>query len=271
MKDIPRNLTRDSFCRSRVESCTRAYVVFDWMANLAIDAAGGGKKVFGSKPDVADYRDTDLTTEAGRAARGNLANMPDIMALLEKILPGYGEMVAQGSKNTLSLLKGEIPKDVQAAIQRSSAFKSLQGGYGGSSMARALTARDLGRTSLDLTEMGGNAAQRWAGLTQAGVAPFTVTAPAQGAATFQNNLYRQATEQHRYNVAASPDPAAAGLFNTIATIGGTAASFGLGAMGGAMGGSGGQRQPAPATQPQYPYQSPYGNLASNWNWGSYGG
>lgn len=273
MKDFAFNSTRDDFCSRRL-SHTRCHIVFDWMANLAIDAAGGGEKVFGTKPGVADYTPTDLTTEAGRAAKGNLENMPGIMALLERILPGYGEMVKQGGKNTNALLRGEIPEDVQAAVKRSSAFRSLQGGYGGSAMSKALTARDFGRTSLDLMERGGNSAQRWAGLTQASVAPFTVTAPAQGAATFQNNLYRQATEQHRMNVAAAPDPGAAGLFNTIATIGGTAASFGMGAMTGGMGG--GQQPQQPQGYQQQPPMTT-GNATNTgagmggWNWGSYWG
>lgn len=263
-----------AFKQSKRLGHTRAYVIFDWMANLAIDAAGGSSKVFGTKPGVASYTETDPTTEAGKAARGNLANMSDIEALLNRILPSYSDMVRQGGKNTMSFLRGEIPKDVQAAVQRSSAFRALQGGFGGSQMSKALTARDFGKTSLDLMERGENSATRWAGLTQAGVAPFMVNAPMQIESAFKNNLYKQATEQHRLNVAAAPDPGAAGLFNTIATIGGTAASFGLGSVTGGMGGGQQQRQQQPAQQ-----QNPYftGNATNTgagmggWTWGSYGG
>lgn len=267
-----RHDVRESKKLPRIAACTRAYVVFDWMANLAIDAAGGKDKVFGTKPGVADYTPTDLTTEAGRAAKGNLANYGDIAAFLEKILPGYSEMVKTGSKNALSMLRGEIPKDVQDYLRRSTAFKSMQGGYAGSGMSKALTARDFGKTSLDLMERGENSAARWAGLTQASVAPFTVTASAQAGQTERNNIAKQNTEQFKFNVAAAPDPGAAGLFNTIATIGGTAASFGMGAMTGGMGG--GQQQQRPQQQQN---QNPYfngtaantGTGAGGWTWGSY--
>lgn len=62
---------------------------------------------------------------------------------------------AQFGQNTQSLLNGQIPADVQAQIQNSTAFQALQGGYGGSGMAHALTARDLGLTSLQLQQQGG--------------------------------------------------------------------------------------------------------------------
>jgi hypothetical protein len=202
--------------------------IFDWMANMAIDAAGGGDKVFGTKPKTADYVPTDLGAEAKKATQSNLANSEDIKALLEKLLPGYGEMVSQGSKNTLSLLRGEIPKDVQDAVQRSAAYKSFRGGTAGSGMSKGLVARDLGLTSLDLTGRGENSAQRWAGIVEGSAAPYMVTAKDQAEMTTRNNLYKQAVEQFRYNVDASADPSAQGLFNTIATIGGTAASFGMG-------------------------------------------
>lgn len=244
-----------AFRQSKRLGHTRAYFdIFNMLAEWAVNEAGGKKAVFGTKPGVADYTPTDLGKEGAKAVQSNLANLPDIQALLEKILPGYGEMISQGSKNTLSLLRGEIPQDVQAAIQRSSAFKSLQGGYGGSPMSRALTARDIGRTSLDLTQEGGNAAQRWAGIAQGSVAPFTITTPMQAAQTERNNLYKQATEQFKYNVAAAPDPGAAGVFNLQTALGSMAASFGMSS---ALGGMRGQQS----------QQQPGQNYGSAGNWG----
>lgn len=200
--------------------------IFNSLANWAVDEAGGTKKVFGEKPEVAGYTPTDLGTEAGKAVKSNIANAPDIQALLEKILPGYGEIVKTGGKNALSMLRGEIPEDVQHSIQRTAAFKSLQGGYGGSGMSRALVARDIGKTSLDLSESGGNAAQRWLAATQGSVSPYVVTAPAQAAQTERNNLYDQAVKQFGFNVAAAPDPGAAGIFNLQTALGAMAASYG---------------------------------------------
>jgi hypothetical protein len=244
-----RNSTRDSFCGSRLDSCTRAYFEtggqaiagfdpFNWLANKAVTSAGGKSAVFGSKPGVASYSATDLGTAADTAAKSNLSNMPDIMAMLDKITPGFSEELKQGGKNTMALLRGEIPQDVQDLVRRNSAYQSLMGGYAGSGLSKALTARDFGRTSLDLMQLGGNSAQKWAGLSQASVAPFMVTAPAEADATFRNNLYTQATEQNRLNVAAAPDPGAAGTFNLQVALGMTAASMGMGsAMGGMRGGA----------------------------------
>lgn len=247
--------------------------IFGWMANAAIDASGGKDKVFGTKPGVADYLETDPGTEAGKAARANLVNMPDIMALLERILPGYGEMLKQGGTNTLSLLRGELPKDVQGAVKRNAAFKSLMGGYGGSGMSRALEARDVGRTSLDLMQLGENSAQKWMGMSQGGVKPFMVTAPDQIESQFKNNLYKQATEQFRLNVASAPDPGAAGLFNLRVALGSQAMGMGMGALTGGMGGGASQQVATAPTGttttnagPMYTGSSSLGN----W-WGGYGG
>lgn len=60
----------------------------------------------------------------------------------------------QFGQNTSALLNGQIPADVQAQVQNNAAFQALQGGYGGSNMAHALTARDLGTTSLGLQQQG---------------------------------------------------------------------------------------------------------------------
>jgi hypothetical protein len=54
----------------------------------------------------------------------------------------------------MSLLRGELPPDLASQIQRNTASKALTGGYAGSQAARNLTARDLGRTSLDLQQAG---------------------------------------------------------------------------------------------------------------------
>lgn len=226
--------------------------IFNWLSNKAVDSAGGADRVFGTKAQVADYTPVDLGTEAGRAARSNLANMPDIQKLLESILPGYGEMIKSGADSTNALLRGEIPQDVQDSIRRSSAFKSLSGGYGGSDMSHALTARDLGRTSLDLQQLGANAAQRWAGIAQGSAAPLMVTAAQQGDQTQRNNLYSQITQQQKYNVAAAPDPGAAGIFNLQTALGSMAASFGMGsAMQGMRGGGGQSAVPQQSNNWQY--------------------
>lgn len=249
------NTTRDDFCdgSKRLGHTRQHFNLMTALAEWAISDAGGRDAVFGTKPGVADYTPTDLGTEAGRAVKSNIANYDDIAKLLEKMLPGYGEMVKTGSRNTQSLLRGEIPQDVQDSIKRSSAYRSLQGGFAGSGMSKALTARDFGRTSLDLMSQGENSAQRWMAMTQGSASPYIVTAPAQGEAAFKNNLYSQAVEQFKLNVAAAPDPGAAGQFNLQTALGSQAMSFGLGSAAGAMGG-GSKTAPATTTaNTAYPY------------------
>jgi hypothetical protein len=78
--------------------------------------------------------------------------------LLESLgiqVPGYQEAQAKRSENALALLRGELPPDVLAQVQRQAAGRSVAGGFAGSQAARNLTARDIGRTSLALQQAGG--------------------------------------------------------------------------------------------------------------------
>jgi len=88
----------------------------------------------------------------GQVNQGNSAAMRQ---LLSSGIPGYEGLQAQDLANIGSELRGELPPDVQAAIERATAAHSVAGGYGGTQVGRNLTARDLGRTSLDLMQRGG--------------------------------------------------------------------------------------------------------------------
>ena len=129
-----------------------------------------------SKPTVPALEKLNLGTEAGKAISANQANLPaaeklagqanlfsqqQITDMLNRSIPGYSAMTGTASKNIASELKGEIPQDVQDAIQNSSAAKALGGGFGGSGMHGNLVARDLGLTSLSLTQQGLNSFQSW--------------------------------------------------------------------------------------------------------------
>lgn len=215
----------------------------------------GRENVFGSRPDVADFTSLDLTEEQRKALEGNLSNADSIEQLLNRFVPGFSDMLAQGTANSMSLLRGEIPKDVQDQVNRSSAYQAFQGGYAGSGMAHALTARDLGRTSLDLQNMGNNSAQQWTKLAQSSYSPFIIDTAQQAQVTAANNAGEQQNQQFKYNVAAAPDPAAAGIYAMNSAIGMKLLDFGMGAAGGAMGGGGGggSSAAAPASGGQYNY------------------
>lgn len=209
------------------------------VASATAKASGGDAKVFGTKPKVADFKPVDLMVEQKRAVDSNLANAADIDRLLNSILPGYTEMLAQGSKNTLSLLHGEVPDDVKDQVQRNSAYQSLIGGYAGTGMSKALSARDFGRTSLDMMTLGTNSAQLWERIASEARQPYQITTAGQAGVTAENNRGIQNTQQLKFNVAAAPDPAAAGKFGIDSALGMKLLSFGMGAAGGAIGGAGG--------------------------------
>lgn len=204
-----------------------------------VDLQGGPDKVFGKKPKVAPFVPVDLGDEESKALQANLDNADSLMAMLDKLIPGFSDMIKQGMDTSASLMRGEIPQDVQDQIMSESAFKSLMGGYGGSQMGSALTARDLVRTSLDLMQAGANSAQMWTKLAESSADPFIIKTMEQAGTTAANNAGTQANKQFEYNVKAAPDPGALGTFNLDTALGMQMLSFGMGAAGGAIGGAGG--------------------------------
>jgi hypothetical protein len=84
----------------------------------------------------------------------NTVNQGELDRMLEASVPGYRASQTQRSANAASMLRGELPPDVQEAISRSTAGRALEGGFAGSGAGRNLVARDLGRTSLDLMREG---------------------------------------------------------------------------------------------------------------------
>lgn len=76
---------------------------------------------------------------------------------INNLLPGYRSGLATSTRNTNSLLNGELPSDVQDQLYRSSAYKAFAGGYGANSgMGHNLTLRDLGLNSLQAMQLGQN-------------------------------------------------------------------------------------------------------------------
>lgn len=140
-------------------------------------AIAGALGAFGNKPKVPKFEQVDTSKEQLSAIAGNAAAMPALNKLatdlnlfsqqqndkmLENAFGGfYSSIKSQIGKNILSEVSGEIPTDVSEAVRRNSAAKSLYGGFGGTGMSRNLTARDLGLTSLDLTQKGLDSAGRW--------------------------------------------------------------------------------------------------------------
>lgn len=91
----------------------------------------------------------------------NTFNADQLQSLLAKAIPGYQAINNQASSVIQSELSGQIPQDVQEQIQQSSNAAATAGGYGNSGLGRNATARDLGLTSLNLTQQGLSSAQSW--------------------------------------------------------------------------------------------------------------
>jgi len=134
------------------------------------------KDLVGSKPTVPDLPGLELSTEQQKALQANIKAIPgaeqiasqvdlfnqqQIDKMLENVIPNYRAITGQISQNIASLTAGEVPTDVSEALQRSTAAQSLAGGYGGTESGRNLFARDLGLTSLDLTQRGLASAESW--------------------------------------------------------------------------------------------------------------
>lgn len=139
--------------------------------------------LYGRKPVPLQKPPFDINQIQADTVAGNAAILPGTEKLstdanaaqirtLESAIPGSTAIRDAGSANMLSMLQGNIPQDVQDSISRGSAFKGMSGGFGGSSANRNLTARDLGRTSLELSQGATNMLPSWmAGIVNSFTAP----------------------------------------------------------------------------------------------------
>jgi hypothetical protein len=217
--------------------------------------------IHGKKPEWAPLKILDPLKLLQQLLSGEITEWPQIQQLgdlfqnymvsgIENLVPAFSDILKEGGVTTESMLqqaapliKGEIPEDVKAQVARSAAFKSLMAGSMGGPMGGALTARDLGLTSLDLMQQGanlagaaGNAAQRWAGLSQGTMMnPQTQLYSPEWFVQLrqQQEAARTANLQMKYNLAAAPDPAWADRAKLLASYGGMALGGGMGGGGGA--------------------------------------
>ena len=205
----------------------------------------GGLLSKGSKPKIPELKPIDFAAEQRQAIQQNIASLEpatelaqkttaaeqsQLEAQLRRAIPGYDQLVKQAGANIGAALRGEISPEVSAQVQRSTAGRALSGGFGaGSGFGRALTARDLGLTGMQLQNQGLAQAQNFIqqqrafGMTQ----PFSVSSmfitPAQRVGVMQQQ------QQAQYNrnlqaaqVAAMPDPTMAAIGSAISSAGGFA-------------------------------------------------
>lgn len=224
---------------------------------MAIAGALIGKAIgaFGKKPKIPALPEINPTTVQTQTVEGNLSALPKLQELgaavnqfnqqqlskaLEFALPG-GLSAAQNIIG--AQLRGEIPADVAAQVANKAASAGFAGGFGpGSGIGRSLTARDFGLTSMQIQQQGLGNFQALAGFASA--PQFDITSmfftPQQRLQfAFQDRAARFDRNLLAAQVKAAPDPARAALGKEIDRFFNTAASFGMMAAGGAMGGGGG--------------------------------
>ena len=224
--------------------------------------------IFGSVPSLPPWQGLDLGTEQNKAIDNNRAVLPkaeglvssanlfsqqQVDQMLQGAIPGFSSMKTSASNDINSMLKGEIPKDVSAQVQNSAAARALGGGFGGSGMHGDLVARDLGLTSLNLTQQGLSSAESWMRTMNSLYAPSQINlssmfiTPEQQAGFDVNE--RNMAFEHQWlgnQLQAMPDPVWAGVHEDVMGLiksflggGGGSALGGMMNGGGAGGGMGG--------------------------------
>lgn len=130
----------------------------------------------GDNPDKLPLINLNPTTIQSKTIAGNLLNAPaafDLAALvnqfsageigkmLERMMPGYGTLRDSVTGAIQSQVRGEIPKDVERLLTQRAAEKGVTLGTSGSGFQGNDLLRNLGLTSLDITQKGLDSAARW--------------------------------------------------------------------------------------------------------------
>lgn len=191
------------------------------------------QQLVGTKPTVPDLPSLNLGTEQQKALAANQAAIPgaeniaasvdlfneqQINKMLSSVIPNYNAITGNISRNIASLTAGQVPTDVQQALQSSSAAQSLSGGFGGTQAGGNLFARDLGLTSLNLTQQGLNSAESWlrtaSSIYQPGmfnVSSMFVTPGQQASFDVEERNAQFQTQWMKNQIAAMPAPWASDL------------------------------------------------------------
>lgn len=216
---------------------------------MAFDTLGilfgspGSEDVYGSKPNIAPYDwsgsyaktiadNQALLPESQKLASSvNAFNSDEVLAQLRKAIPGYDAIVKKQSTILQQQLAGEVPDDVARAIRRNTASREIYGGFGrGSGAGRNLEARDLGLTSLQITNQALQNASGYIGSMRANTAAplFNVSS------MFIDPMARIQLDAQRADliesVRSAPDPVARGQMDTeLALVGMILSAYGGGA------------------------------------------
>jgi hypothetical protein len=210
--------------------------------------AGIETLIHGRKPDIVDFKATDPIEMLKKLLNGEISDWPQIQQLsqlfqqnqfdqmgfdLKGLLAAGGENAAQTEKNALAWQKGEIPPEAQEALRRFGAQQNMTSGMGfwnpeagGANQIRNFFAgpgglMDYQKAGIDAAAAGGNATQRWQQIAQGTMLPASSYLYSPQWFTqymAEQEQAREANKQLKFNTAAAPDPAAAGIAGTVTGI-----------------------------------------------------
>lgn len=214
------------------------------------------------KPEIPKWLNVDPALEQGYAIAGNQRNLAAAAKLgadtneelitqhltaLERLMPGFSGLNQQIIGNIASQARGEIPQDVQNQMARQAAEMGVTTGTSGSDFDKYRQLRNLGLTSLQLTDQALNSAGRWMQTVTSGAPKFNfanmfISPEMQIQSTFRNRENQWNRDYLKAQVDAMPDAwqrALANLFDNIEESGQAALGSWAGkAMGGGGQGSG---------------------------------
>jgi hypothetical protein len=214
---------------------------------------GGSAMSAGKRTRIPDFPTVDIEGEQQKAIKQNIASIESSEKLsektaaaeqsilerqLERAIPGYKSLIQQVSKNISSSLSGLVSPEISRLVQQSTAGKALARGFGAATGAgRALTARDLGMTGMQLQQQGLSQAmqfigsQRSTGMAQPmSVSSMFISPSMRINLRAQENVAKFNRDVRAAEIAAQPDPMMAAIGGSFSNIGGIL-------LGGAVGGS----------------------------------
>ena len=224
--------------------------------------AGGLMK---KKPKIPTYKPIDQTAEQEAAIAANLASFDDakqladqttmadqdrLDSILARTMPNYKEMLAGSGQAIQDMIAGNLPNADQNVLMRKAAERSGALGIGGSSAGRNLTARDLGLSSLQMTQAGLNSFNALSSNLRQNYTVNPMSTASMYVSPSQRISNAISDNQFGYNalvqkrVSDANNSVMSQLGNSVSTLGGMA--FGAGAQGLAMKGIFGQTGNKPA-------------------------
>lgn len=207
-------------------------------------------KIFGDKVKVPKFNEIDPDKEIDETFRSIQQRLPEgqrvaksiaeadaetALAVLEQFAPGSQAAIQQQMQNIQAGLRGELPEDVQRFIIDRSVAQARQGGFGGSQAATFGELRDLGLTSLQRIDTAmGQSAQAFQ--TIRGLMPQRQSVGSMFLSPQERINLAQSERNARFQrdmkaaeIAAQPDPVAAGVAPMIAKVAGVGLGGVLGA------------------------------------------